>query len=754
MTSPKDDLLPPSYLGGPQITGENCHREAIHIPGSIQPHGALLVVRAENEGTPHEVLQASENLGEFLEIGPAAALGQPLEALFGPQVSRGIVQALPLGTTDRLQYRTTLQTPTPLALTAHRVEERLVLEIEAFPAESSEDNNHLRNAVFALESAQTLAGLLETAAEAARNLSGFDRVMLYRFAEDNSGEVVAESCRADLAPFLGHRFPESDIPAQARALYVRHALRLTADVGAAPSPLTPRLDPLTQAPTPLGGAVLRATSPMHLHYLRNMGVASSLSVSIVVDGRLWGLISCHHHTPRVTSPSVRAALEEVGRLLNLQIQLKEQADVAVFRQQLAAGHQQVLDTAARTLSPLQALSDPALGLSELLRAGGVALRLEGEWRTLGATPPAEGLEKLLAWLQAGEDEFLLVTDHLGSRLAEAGAWTDVASGLLAVSIGRGWQEAVLWFRGEQPQVALWGGATPDHAKTELGPRQSFATYIEDIRGHAEPWHTGEIAEAQALARGLSATLGERLSTLRKLNDDLTRSNEEWRKFAFVISHDLQEPVRLIGQFMDLFRLRQGDNLDEQTAQLTHYVNRETARIGSLTADLYTYTELLSYPELNLQAISLSDLLRQTLADLAPLAESKQLKFSGPTKDLILNVDGPKLQLALGHVIRNALTFGRVPVQLSVSAEEAAGQVTLKVQDNGPGVPKEYQERLFELFQRLGKAGTAEGNGVGLTLARKVAELHGGTLTMQSTLGQGTTLTFVLPSPPASTGLAT
>ncbi|WP_261665117.1 ATP-binding protein [Deinococcus sp. Marseille-Q6407] len=746
MSSGPESLLPPTYLGGPPVTGENCDREPIHIPGSIQPHGVLLVVQADSPEQNLPVLQASENIAEMLGLDPDRVLGQPLGLLLGEQagVAQALQEVLPAGTTDRLQFRMTVPLKVPLALTAHRAGDRLVLEFEPEPGERPEAGHRLRNAVFALENAQTLQELLDVAANAARELSGFDRVMIYRFAPDQSGEVVAESRRADLAPFLGHRFPESDIPAQARALYVRHLLRLTADVDAPPSPLLPRMDPLTQAPTPLGGAVLRATSPMHLQYLRNMGVASSLSVSIVTAGRLWGLISCHHSTPHITPPSVRAALEELGRLLNVQVQLKEQADVAAFRARLQARHQEVLNVVAQTLTPLQTLSDPALGLQELLQAGGLALRLEGEWRTLGAAPSPEELDSLLDWLKE-EGGAAFETDHLEAHFPPAAAWRAHASGLLAVSISGGWQEALLWFRGEEQQVEVWGGATPEHAKTELGPRRSFDTYVEQVRGHSRPWHAGEVSEAQAIGQSLSATLGERLTTLRRLNTELAHSNEEWRRFAFIISHDLQEPVRLIGQFTELFMMRQSSTLDEQTTRLLQFLSSETSRIGSLIADLYHYTELLSYPELRRQPTSLLDLLQRSLAELGSLPGEKQLDWQLPPQDLLLDVDQTKMQLALTHILRNALTFGTAPVSITVQAsQDAGGFMQLSIRDNGPGIAPEYQERVFGLFQRLSGPSAGAGNGVGLTLARKVAELHGGTLTLRSVLGQGTTLDFSLP----------
>ncbi|MFC5848064.1 ATP-binding protein [Deinococcus petrolearius] len=748
------DLLPPPYLGGPEITTDNCEREAIHIPGSVQPHGALLVLDAADL----RVVQASENVGAFLPAGLEAVLGRPLEALLGEEEARALAAALPPGSPDHLQYRERVagtagqSGPTQLALTAHRAGERLIVELEPEGKPTRRMSHALRNAMFALESAPTLQALAEAAVRAVREISGLDRVMLYRFAADDTGEVIAEDRREDLHPFLGHRFPESDIPAQARALYVRHLLRLTADVDAAPSPLRPLLDPQTGEGAQLGGAALRATSPMHLRYLRNMGVASSLSVSVVVDGRLWGLISCHHTSPYAVPPELRSALEDLGRLLNLQVRLKSRADTDAFREGLRERRERITAAATHSTAPLTTLADPALGVADLLAAGGAALHFEGEWRTLGDTPPPGLLGELLGWLRAhcGE-ELLYATESLSAEWAPGAAVIAQASGLLALSVGRGWNEAVLWFRPEVVRTVAWGGATPDRAKDDLGPRRSFDTYLERVRAHGEPWRPGELEEARDLQRTLSAALGERLNTLRRLNEALERSVTEWRQYAFVIAHDMQEPVRLISQFVELFRLRYGGQIDAGAEQLIGFVVGETGRLRGLTSDLYAYTELQSDARLHPTETSLEDALRGALADLAPLVEARAPTLTLPEVWPTVRADPVRLRELLTHLLRNALTFSApypVRVGLEVRALPAGGPAggwAVTVRDDGPGIAPEYHEKIFQIFQRLGRNG-ASGNGLGLALARKIAQLHGGDLTVESGPGPGSAFTFTLPAP--------
>ena len=742
MTGNPPEMFLPTYLGGPQITTENCEREPIHIPGSIQPHGALLTVDAQT----HQILQVSLNSEAYLGRLPSEVRGAPLSSLLPVPILHALVMALPTGAPDHLQYRTTFGLPTGhIALTAHRVEDLLVLEFEMGEATDATGSQALRNAVFALESAPTLMDLTQVAARLVQEISGFDRVMIYRFAEDASGEVIAEAHGDDMTPFLKHRFPAADIPVQARTLYVRHLLRLTADTHAAPIPLDPVLNPQTGQPTPLGGAVLRSTSPMHLQYLRNMGVRSSLSVSIVVDGQLWGLIACHHGSAYVVSPETRTALEYLGRLLSLQVQVKDRADIDAFRRGLQNRHRQIVDAVAHSLAPLDTLTDEALDLRGLMQATGVIVFFEGRWQVRGTALTPGEVEALLSWLRTREGTFFQ-TEALSEHWPPALALRDRASGLLAISVGSGWSEGVVWLRPEIRAEVAWGGATPEQAKDTLGPRRSFETYVETVRGHAAPWHAGEVEEAQDLQRALTAALGERLSVVRSLNAALEQSNAEWRQYAFVIAHDMQEPVRLIAQFAELFQLRYQDRVDANGERMIQFILAETARLRSLTRDLHTYTDLLSAPPPTRRSVPLGQILEEVLETLEP-----QLKATGVQvrvqEDLpTVQADPARLRDLLRHLLGNALTFGGPTPEVQVGAERVSGAWNITVQDQGVGIAPEFHDKVFGLFQRLNRQEDMPGNGIGLTLCRKIAETHGGSLRLVSAPGQGTSLTFHLPDP--------
>ncbi|MBB6097634.1 light-regulated signal transduction histidine kinase (bacteriophytochrome) [Deinobacterium chartae] len=751
------ELLPPENLGGPRIDTTNCAREPIHIPGSIQPHGALLVLTAAEL----RIVQVSANVEHFLGHAPEQVLGRSLADLAAASEVEALARFLAGETLEKnAQYVFCLNFGERRVYdaTAHRADALVIVELEEQDAAASSAGfyHSIKNALSELEGAEGVAALLSSAARQVRHLTGFDRVMIYRFAEDDSGEVVAEAQREDLHSFLGHRFPESDIPRQARALYVKNLLRLTADVDAPPSPLVPLLNPVTGAPLNLGGAVLRSTSPMHLQYLRNMEVASSLSVSIVQDGRLWGLISCHHTRAKIVPQAVRAACEFLGRVLALQISAKRAAETFRLRQELQQHNVRIVNAVTGTLTPLEELVRPELNLAAFVRAGGVALRFDGRSVLLGATPDQVRVDALVGWLKSrGELEYH--SSSLSRVFPQAAEYARLASGVLGVSVSAGWDEYIVWFRPEVPLEITWGGnpnkpvqVTAD-GTAQLTPRASFAAYVETVRETALPWHPAEVEEVSALRATLVEAQGARLTLLRELNArlertnrELERSNAELRRFAFVTAHDLQEPLRVLNNFLGLFSKRYVGRLDADADQLISFAMSEAGRLRSLIRDLYAYTEIGTGPADFSRTVSLEDTLSSVLSALQPrLEETRAVLVRDPLPQVRGNPG--RLEQVLHHLLDNALKFsGPLPPRVHVSAEVLGSECRVSVRDQGIGIAPEYFGKIFEVFQRLNRLEDYPGNGIGLAICRKIVEQHGGQVWVESVLGQGSTFCFTVP----------
>jgi two-component system, chemotaxis family, sensor kinase Cph1 len=512
------ELLAP----GEPVDLDNCAREPIHIPGSVQPHGVLLALSEPDLVVEH----VSANVAAVLGRDVPDVLGARLEDVLGPRPAEQV--RVHLRTFGNLRARnplvvtaTTPAGPVDLDAVLHRMvagdRTLLVIELEHVqgPRPFSFPNTYqaVRDAVERLNGTGTLTELYDEAARAVRSLTGFDRVMIYRFDAEYNGEVVAEAKRDDLNPFLGLHYPASDIPPQARALYEQNWIRLIADVGYRPAPIVPGLDERTGLPLDLTHSVLRSVSPMHVEYLGNMGVAASMSISLLRDGRLWGLIACHHYSgPHHPPYGVRAAAEFLGSSLSLRLVARSEeselqaalAAEATLVELLVASRD-----ADRTLAEaLLGRSSSGVSLLDLVPAHGAVVAGDGTWLSVGEAP--EDPAPLLAWLAAQPED---VTSRTALASQEPGLAAELpgVAGLLAVRLPEG--RHLVWLRHEAVQDVSWGGdphnkelARSEGDEVRLSPRRSFEKWTETVRGQCAPWATQELRSVSDLRRRLLETL--------------------------------------------------------------------------------------------------------------------------------------------------------------------------------------------------------------------------------------------------------
>ncbi|WP_137159808.1 SpoIIE family protein phosphatase [Blastococcus sp. CCUG 61487] len=493
--------------------------EPIAIPGAVQPHGVLLAVSEPGL----DVVVASAN-AEALFGRPVRALGELLDDDAAARVREGLAGDLAEINPVRLTVA-----GTEVDLVLHRRDGLLLTEWE--PVAGAEQagaawHRRLPSVLQRLSAATTLEELGATLARDVRDVTGFDRVMVYRFDAAWNGEVIAEDRREDLEPFLGLRYPASDIPAQARELYTTNWLRLIPDAGYRPVPLEPAVDPRTGRPLDLSGAMLRSVSPVHLEYLANMGVVSSMSVSLIDRGKLWGLISCHHYAgPHRPSYADRTAAEFLGRTASLLLRTTVAADEQEGVVDVAQRAAELAAAIGRTPRALgAALTEQAVTLLDLVPASGAALRLGGRLHLLGSTPPADRVPGLVGALL---DADVTAVDSVARVVPDAADLAGTASGVLAVPVGGG--DFLAWFRPETLREVTWGG-NPHAGKVEqtdagprLSPRRSFAAWSETVRGTSRPWREHEVAAARSLASHLVAATLNRSEEDNRLAGALQRT---------------------------------------------------------------------------------------------------------------------------------------------------------------------------------------------------------------------------------------
>lgn len=514
----------PAYA---EVDLNTCDREPIHIPGAIQPHGVLIAVDADQR-----VVMVSRNVADLLGAAPEEAVGRRLADLVGHRAAERFAASEP--GEPLVAMMADLPEGAGLAeavcdVRMHRSGQRLVIEIEPVGSAAGSHMGYAsaRGAMARLGAATSVVDLADRLAQEVRTVLGFDRVMVYRFDEDWNGEVVAEDRRPDLNPFLGLHYPATDIPAQARRLYTVNWTRLIADIGYQPVPLHPVFDPIDGRPLDLSHSTLRSVSPIHVEYLSHMGVTASMSVSLVFDDKLWGLVACHHYSgAHRPSHDARAAAEFLGQVASQLVADRERADARektlVARQVLSRMTTRI---AAQEQSPLISLmEDPEL--LSLVHATGAALCYDGVLTTRGTVPEPEVLARMAAALEDPE-EYATATDRIAVLVPELAEVPDVAGVLRVGSAHDRW---LLWIRPEQQEVVTWGGdptnkqlAAAEGPEVRLSPRRSFEKWRQVVRGRSLPWPSWKLEAADALGKYLISLLLSRSREQIAMAESLQRS---------------------------------------------------------------------------------------------------------------------------------------------------------------------------------------------------------------------------------------
>lgn len=727
----------------PDLT--TCDREPIHIPGSIQPHGALLCVRPA-DGV---IVQASDNLAAFLGLEPSPA--QTLAKLTGGDTLQDRLRLWwpsdepSLFVTQALAGRT-------LNVVAHRSDGLIVLELEE-ASDAAQDTNEnlygkLRGFLTDLPLIAQWQELCHRAAAEVRALTGFDRVLVYRFDQDWNGVVVAEVNNGELPVYLDLRFPASDIPSQARELYRLNRVRIIPDAHYAPVPVTPAANPLTGGPLDLSFSVLRSVSPVHVEYMRNMKTDASMSVSIIADGRLWGLISCHHSAPLQVPIQVRNACDFLAQILALQLVSRiriEDADRRIELEGVQGGLLARMSDAQVFADVLKRESAAWLGLAA---AAGAAFISNDSLVTAGQTPADDDIRSIAKWLNDRDDGDVFATDALGSLMPAAVEMTAVASGLLAVSISELYPSYILWFRPEVVRTVTWAGdpTKPVSADDErLHPRQSFANWKEQVRGRSRHWQVAEIETARGFREGVIQIVLRRAEERAQLTSDLERSNKELEAFSYSISHDLRAPFRHIVGYSELLKERSKTALDDKSRHYLDSIAEAAVSAGRLVDDLLNFSHL-GRANLSREPVDMNKLVAEVRRSLGPEAEGRTIRWEIGALPSAWG-DPTLLRQVLMNLIDNAIKYTRPRDEavISVSGQHREGESLFTVKDNGVGFDIAYGEKMFGVFQRLQREEDFEGTGIGLALARRVIDRHGGRIWAEGELGQGASFSFSLPA---------
>jgi two-component system, chemotaxis family, sensor kinase Cph1 len=722
----------------------NCDREPIHIPGAIQPHGVLLALQEPDL----IITQASENASDLFDVKMSTVLGRPLSSVLPDDFSMTVRAA-----TERAH----LAEANPVGIVVsgracdavlHRYEGTLMLEIEPRVAAAPAARTHhpLRRAVSSLQAAATLPELLAAGAEVVRGLTRFERVMIYSFDEEGHGSVDAEVKSDGLDSYLGLHYPASDIPRQARELYLRNGIRYIPDARYTPVALTPEMRPDTGKPLDLTFALLRSVSPIHLEYLANMGIRASMSISLVVRDQLWGLISCAHHGgPHHVPYEVRSDCEVVGRMMSLLIGAFEDRETAAGRQR----RRPMLDlltgatrTADDTLAGL--LARPR-ELFALLRIHGAAVVGE-DIRVTGHVPAHEAIQAVSDWLERAADPGVFTTDSLSKVAPEFSAVKDVASGVVSFALPGVLPRRFVGFRPEMLQTVDWGGdprkPVEQDVTATLHPRRSFALWREEVRLRSHPWTAPDREAAEELRRHVVEVdlerQVEREQRAVRARDDLVA----------VVSHDLKNPLNVIQMQSVLLRNVAGADADERSSRLRGALDRIQRAVGHMDSLIHDLLDLARIEAgrfvLQRQTEALDEMLSEALIILRPLAEAKGVVLREEAEAGVrVLVDRERIFQVVSNVVGNAIKFTPTGGRIVLRASTEQGNALLAVTDTGPGLAPEQMSEVFNRYWQASKTGR-EGAGLGLYIAKGIVEAHGGRIWAERADEGGAAFKFTLP----------
>lgn len=503
----------------------NCDKEPIHIPGLIQSHGVLFVLQE-----PHlRILQISNNVYKFFKIHPNQILGKDLKVLFSEKQIHLIKQSIKeIEPNDRISTQVKKGKKVFSGI-GHRSNGLLILELELVSNNNSNHYlscHHLVHPLTKIQKADNLQALCQTIVEEVRKLTGFDRVMIYKFDSSGAGSVIAEDKLESLTPYLGLHYPASDIPKQAKQLYALNLLRLIPDVNYQPVELTPVENPVTNQPLDLSFSVLRSVSPLHIEYLKNMGVAASMSISLIRNNKLWGLIACHHQSPRYVPYEIRTICEMLGRVMSLELNYKKNTEVLKYNLKLKAIKAKLIKAISQEERFINGLLKDKANLLDLVGAQGAVVCTGENLTIVGKTPELTDIQNLMTWLGDRIDNDILYTDCLTKLYTFGEKIKDVASGLLALCISKTQKQYILWFRPEVIQTVNWAGnpnkqvAVARDGSLHLSPRKSFELWQETERLKSLPWKQCEIDIALELRNIIVETVLRQADALAKVNQQL------------------------------------------------------------------------------------------------------------------------------------------------------------------------------------------------------------------------------------------
>jgi chemotaxis family two-component system sensor kinase Cph1 len=745
----------------------NCESEPIHIPGSIQPHGFLIGLNDD-----HHIDFCSGNTQNFIGVAPEQLLGKSLSHLFTSAQYSNFLTYVGGEKIDSARPFVFVQNDKIYNTTVHKSGETLILEFELFldgMLDLPDLYNQTKKFVSLMEKNNHLADLCNDIAAETRAVTGYDRVMIYRFDAEYNGEVIAESKREDLNSFSGQKYPHTDIPVQARALYIKNPVRMIVDMDYTPIPVLTLDDKINKSnqSLDLSLSILRSVSPIHVEYLKNMGVGATLTVSLMQNDRLWGLIACHHYSPKILPYYTRLSALLYGNFLTSQIAVREVAEEFEVTQAV----DKALSVALSVLDQNEDFienhhNNPSL--LEMANATGFVIFYKNKIYKNGSVPSNEDLIPLLQSLSKKYPTTSIHSERLMDIYEDGEKLSRYAAGIIYHSLEAGSSDGILWLRAERREIINWAGnpyksvAPGEEGVSRLTPRKSFELWMEEVKNKSAQWRKSEVHAAANFAYALQKHVNLRYvrsqeNSNRILNEELKAANKELANINWISTHDLKEPLRKIQIFASKILDREQSDVSAQVKDSVQRMRFAAEKMQLLIEDILTYSKAGNIDKVYEYA-DLNKILNKVLEELNDTIEEKGAIIT--VADLpVLKVIPFQVHQLLVNLLSNALKFsmdGITPtIEIGIQTVNATQIPNVKsnspehfyaisIKDNGIGFEKEYEDRIFNVFQRLHSSNKYPGTGIGLAICKKIMENHNGYIIADSEQNTGAVFIIYFP----------
>lgn len=714
-----------------------CDKEPIHIIGHIQNHGALIACRSDNK----IVNYASTNTNRLLGSDAQEVLGKTIYSIFDKDFIDYLFELLDK---RKVAYKDTVINDQKVTAIAHKSDDVYIFEFELNNIEI-EPFQYQMQLIETASEINNLKGTLEKcdfSASLIKKSLGYDRVMIYKFDRNWNGNIISEQKENHLESWLGLRFPASDIPQQARQLFLKQGARILENVESESVPIS--AFEATTLPLDLSNSELRAVSPIHIEYLKNMGVSATLTVAIVQDNQLWGLIACHNYSPKYINYYQRLSCKFLAQMLATNLNLNNTNEVLDKLNESAFLKSALINQIEAEGDIIKGLLAFDLSINDLTNSFGAAVYIDGVLEQIGQCPSEQETLDLVENIKNHTTEKQYFTNCLTSDFQDAESYMAVASGVLCAFISADRANALLWFKPELIQTVTWAGnpdksigITSDH---RLSPRKSFEKWSVEQRGTSEIWEDYEISDGLSLQESIQDITLAKLDEVKELNRRLSMAYQELESFSYSISHDLRAPLRGIDGFAHILKEDYYNQLDDFGRSSVDTIIASISKMNLLIDDILEYSHL-GNNSLNFNDFSMKTLVEEIYSDLK--LHYSHVKVTIDQNLPWVSADKTIVHLLVLNLLENAMKYSATVDEPQVSIGFRDNGI-FYVEDNGVGFDMKHEKRIFGVFDRLVGEEYA-GSGIGLAIAKRVVDKHHGKIWAESKPRKGSIFYFKLTS---------